>query len=627
LNNILQKALDAIYHGDTKEALRLLRANKRFYPEFDKEIMMLSHRLENVRKDLWLDTQPHKEILQETNKITSAVYDLIGKIKEAKKDISTPQKEQRIISGADLLKHKYFPSASSLVPFGDLLEDLFFKGKYDHRYPIHGPNVIRFTLALFNNENSDSTPGLYKIGADGKNPWKEFNLKYYHQIKDALVEKENPIGDPQENEDSVKNLLLIAALFHDIGKSIKNAKHPEIGANLLRNFDENERLRLIPYLGSAKDKKSMEKNIQNRFALLTSIVQHHDKFGVVSTGEGAPPIFSDILYFTSGKENLHAIKKNVTAVMLLNLADIAAVNTANQGKIKSAAGIADNIKKLREKIGSGDYTSEDVKNEKNETNKLLGICMEESSCLGISHRKLTNVMIDWRDLIKAIDETDGSKLALKKYLLEREKTPSRAIERILRLVEESIITAEAGTLANQEYLSQTTVEGTLLSVLGTYQFLSFCEKYATVVKLDYGLRFFQSVVCACVRKKIYSDYEQRHEEAFKKDEENNRPTKSADRLTEEEVAELSKLDDYDKNQLAKKITSLIIKVLVAVISRYSSIFDLNTQALRRFGVEMTDLSANNQVWHSLIKQLCLDDDKESFALGWMIDEVTIWSFD
>jgi hypothetical protein len=632
LNNILQKAINAIAEGETKEALRLLRDNIHHFPESGKEIMMLSNRLENVLKISRHGTQQRETIVSESNSITSDTYDLIYEI-QSKKDVAASLGEQVLISGADLLKHEYFPNTARLVPFGDLLEDLFFLGKPDHRFPIHGPNVIRFALALFDNEEV-SVPGLFKTDLEGEDPHGEFT-KYHQRIKDILTEKKEKeeAAKAQKKEDSIRNLLQVAALYHDIGKSIKLAKHPEIGANLLRNYKENERQRLISFLGSAGSDGGME-TIQNRFDLLTSIVQHHDKFGVVSTGEGAPPIFSDILYFASNEGHILAVKKNVTAVMLLNLADIAAVNTASESRIKKAAEHAAAIKKVRGKITSRDRGDEmeenvedDIEDEERLLSKLITICLEEQSSLGLNVRKIRNVMHDWSDLIDAIEITKGSKIALKEYLLEREKNPSRTIERILRLVEESMITAKARELAHEDYLSRTTVETTLVSILGTYQFLSFCEKYATVVKLDYGLRFFQSVVCACVREKIYPlNYENRHNEAFEEDEESKRP-KAAARLTKDELAELSKLDTYDKNELTKKITSLITKVLAAIISRYSSIFDLNTQSPRRFGFEMTDLSENSQVWRSLIKQLCLDDDKEAFALSWMIDEVTIWSFD
>lgn len=627
LKNILGEVLNAIAKGETKEALDLLKEKKELYPSCEDDIIMLSNRQANLGGDSIKGIISPREIYEETNKITSAViYHLIPKIK-VHTGLSAAEEEQKPVGKGDLLSHGYFPNYTNLVPFGHLLEDLFFLGKYDHRFPIHGPNVIRFTKALFDNEKS--VPGLYKADAEGHNPWDTFNKQYLLRIKDILIEGEaaDTSGDLQEKEDSIRNLLIVSALYHDIGKSIKNPKHPEIGANLIRNYDENERQKLTAFLSFSNSKNVIE-NRQNRFALLTSIVQHHDKFGVVSTGEGAPPIFSDILYFASNRDNIPAIKKNVTAVMLLNLADIAAVNTANKNKIKNAAEIAKKIKEVRTKISSGNAAREDVQYEKEQIDNLLKICMEEKSCLGISMRKIKNVMQDWNELIDAIVETKGDRLALKEHLLHKEKNPSRTIERILRLVEESVITAEAGELINQDYLSKTTVEATFVSILGTYQFLSFCEKYATVVKLDYGLRFFQSIVCACVRKKIFPlNYAEKHHEAFEKDEENERPTKSADRLTAEEVAELKNMDANDKNRLARKITSLIIKILESVISRYSGVFDLNTHPPRRFGLEMGDLTTNNHVWRSLVEQLCLDEDKESFALSWMIDEVTFWSFD
>ncbi|MCG8406951.1 MAG: HD domain-containing protein, partial [Phycisphaerales bacterium] len=135
------------------------------------------------------------------------------------------------------------------------------------------------------------------------------------------------------NNEKVKvtELLTFAALYHDLGKHIRRANHPQIGANLIRNYDQDQQQALVESLRYSDDSLYSDSK-HNRFALITSIVQHHDKFGVVSTGEGGLPIFSDILYFTSDQTSKSGIRKNITSVMLLNLADISAVNVSSQAK-------------------------------------------------------------------------------------------------------------------------------------------------------------------------------------------------------------------------------------------------------------------------------------------------------
>ena len=56
--------------------------------------------------------------------------------------------------------------------------------------------------------------------------------------------------------------------------------------NLLRNFAEDQRQHLVEALVYQNEPIDRDAN-HNRFSLIVSIIQHHDKFGVVTTGEGA----------------------------------------------------------------------------------------------------------------------------------------------------------------------------------------------------------------------------------------------------------------------------------------------------------------------------------------------------
>lgn len=606
LTDILKQAEDFTQRSDIHTALEIIEENIPLYPIFQSNI-------EDVKRS-YLDWLNQSMVANgKTNPIIEKIFDLITEIR------NTPPSEL-----CNLLLCEFFPKHLHNVPFGEMLEKLFFEN-IDSRYPIHGPNVIRFTNALFSNERAS---GLFRVGSDGTDPRDKYS-SHYDRIKKILIEWKE--GDSPENErrkrEQVQHLLLIAALYHDIGKYIKNPKHPEIGANIIRYYNKKDRQWLTTFLSFGEDRSvdaDLMESRQNRFSLLTSIIQHHDKFGVVSTGEGGLPIFSAILYFASSKENAAAIKKNVTSVMLVNLADIAAVNIAGKTKRDRASTIVKDLLILRaESPKNMDVISE----EKILVKQLINICEEEDSCLGINDRKIKNVMHDWLELIQSIDDTDGSRLAVKEHLFRKEKNSARSIERIYRIIGESIITAKAEILYSRDYLNRNNVESAVVRILGTYQFQSFCEKLATIVKFDYGLKFFQSIVCACVRKYIYkSEFIKAHHESFALDEKSRRP-KNADLLSDEEVKKLAELSFEEKDELVSKITSLVIKTIESIISRYSGIFDLNRNASNLFGIQMGDLSNDNQIWRSIVEQLCLIEEKESFALSWMIDEVTIWPFD
>jgi hypothetical protein len=242
-------------------------------------------------------------------------------------------KEREIIAmsfSSQLLTTNYFPLPADKVPFGDMLNQIFFLPLPDNEdFPIHGPNVIRFIEALVGG-TPDSESGLVKSGDKTGQTMNIYRKFFYQDVIEAL---EVNLGSPQASIEKSKiiELLKAAALYHDIGKSIRRANHPQIGSNLLRNFSEQQSRKLVDILVHDGESENISAKY-NRFSLIDSIIQHHDKFGVACTGEGGLPLFSDVMYFTSDETTINGIKKNLTSVMLMNLADIAAVNVASRDK-------------------------------------------------------------------------------------------------------------------------------------------------------------------------------------------------------------------------------------------------------------------------------------------------------
>ena len=229
-------------------------------------------------------------------------------------------------SSNSLFSHRYFPGADG-IPFGDYLNRLFFDPREDNEdFIIHGPNVVRLTKALVCNR-LQAENGLLAGTEDERRRTSTTYFRYFAPIYHALE-----LGDPDQKKLERAELFMgAAAMFHDIGKTIRRANHPQIGANLLRSFDQEQSNLLVNALQYDGEPDELQSK-HHRFSLICSTTQHHDKFGVVSTGEGALPVFSDILYFTSNEKVLEGIVKNVTSVMLLNLGDIAAVVPGTLGK-------------------------------------------------------------------------------------------------------------------------------------------------------------------------------------------------------------------------------------------------------------------------------------------------------
>lgn len=246
--------------------------------------------------------------------------------------------------------------------------------------------------------------------------------------------------------------------------------------------------------------------------------------------------------------------------------------------------------------------------------------MEETSCLGLDSRKVKNVLDDWKILIGAIDNktVQGNRVLLKQFLLEVEKNPARAIQRILRLLRESALTSNSAEILDIRYISPTSVESVLVGTLGAHQFQSFCEMYATVVKLDYGLNFFKAILCASIRTAIHPNYSVKF---------NTEKNLAWNRLNTDENKSLRNLEDRDKSELARKITVLFVKVLEGLVSRYSGVLDYSSLTPRRFGFQMRDLTLDEKIRDTIIDLLCIQEAKDSIALTWIVDEVSIWSFD
>ncbi|MGD0547152.1 MAG: HD domain-containing protein [Terracidiphilus sp.] len=514
----------------------------------------------------------------------------------------------------NFLANRYFPAPN--IPFGAFLDGVFFSPIEDNLdFPIHGPNVLRLTRALV--DGKLDAPGLIKT-RDEIGGVTDIYLRSYSAVMKALEASiETHSADRREQ---VRELLTVAALFHDIGKYIRKAKHAQIGVNLLRNYDETLRKNLVDGLAFTTDDPSSNSK-ENRFSLISSIIQHHDKFGVVSTGEGGLPIFSDILYFSSNADALDGIRKNITSVMLVNLADMAAVYTVQDSIQLEARLYAARIAQLRSgapfrvpKGVSADLAQSVSEMSQEEAFEAWGALIERGECcLGLTSAMIANVLSDWSILINAVqnNQVRGSRIALKLFLLQAEKNPARTIERILRLLHAVSSAVDASTL--QEYISTTTVESVLVGTLGAHQFQRFCEQFATVAKLDYALAFFRAVMCACVRSALGV-------QALL-------PKPLCGLLTPEESSALKNLDSRSKSILSDRLTILFVRVLESLVGRYSGVLDHSASHPRRFGFQLRDLTLDDKIRESIVRLLCVDEQKEPIALTWIADEVTIWSMD
>lgn len=486
------------------------------------------------------------------------------------------------------------------APFAAQLNELFFSPRESDNldFPIHGPNVIRFVLGVLDpktitRQTLHNMPGLSprdsaQLGI--------VNNKLFHHLPSILqclgVARNQPLPD------RTKAFLAICALYHDLGKVIRRANHPQIGANLLRNYQLNETRKLVH--GLALNNGEGEEARHNRFSRLVSVVQHHDKFGVVSTGEGGLPIFSDIPYFRSSQGHLEGILQNVTSVMLVNLADAAAVNTADKATQRSS---------LKEAKSVFHATPQNVGLIHAHLDNLMDMCTTPENSRGLDERLVNDLLDDWSLLCDVLRQPDvhGDRGLLKRHLLELERNPARAIERILRILRVAAGSCGAQTLAAS--FSSTLVESVLVGALGSYQLQAFCDQLAAVVKFDYGLGFFRALICGCVRKVLATDPEHHQ----------------VKRLTPGEQAALAAAPAEHDN-IAQLATERVIQVIKGLLGRYAGVLGPSADQSRRFGIQMNGLSQEERILSTIIDFLCFQN-KEFIAVTWIADEVSIWSLD
>lgn len=120
-----------------------------------------------------------------------------------------------------LFVQQYFPKNLD-IPFGEYLNQLFFNPRQDNLdFVIHGPNVVRLTRALVNNRLREES-GLL-TGTDEEQ--RQTFDTYYNTFKPINQALELRKGDHKARE-KVEALLSIAAMFHDIGKTIRRGNHP-----------------------------------------------------------------------------------------------------------------------------------------------------------------------------------------------------------------------------------------------------------------------------------------------------------------------------------------------------------------------------------------------------------------
>jgi hypothetical protein len=326
------------------------------------------------------------------------------------------------LQDADDILSKGFPDQNQLkrFPYGDLLCKL---REDDNRYQDHGPKVLQAMNTLLGNDPDRLVKG--DVNDDEES----------HLLRNTKVEIEKHFAPFGAN---TRALFRVAALYHDIGKYIIKERHPTIGWYTMEYLNPDHKDALRSLLGERED----------YLQLLMVMVRDHDEFGVLATGEASYPIL--LRAANSLGNNLDDRKRIISAIMWLNLADIAAT------------------------LGP-DLTMSDVKKIIEDLNwflAALGVCNETKERLD-----------DY--VIRKASEEDLVVQRIGRLLLES----SRGVPKSSRLSELCKLDRQKEPMVFQKVRKQLeTVYSTQIPRL------NFCFQFTHICKLDYGKRFLTSLV-------------------------------------------------------------------------------------------------------------------------------------
>lgn len=240
-----------------------------------------------------------------------------------------------------------------------------------------------------------------------------------------------------------ESFLRVAALYHDIGKTISDDHHVSRGVHLMRDVNETTRRAVETLFDNVPDRRCF-----------WNVLRHHDAFGTLCTGEASFPALADLVAWFESKDvppsPFHSPLSQMSLLLWLNIADVNAVLAAIPG------------------------------------------------VRGISTVEAGRYLADWEDIQNHFGEEGKQRSAtnredFRRWAFQRAATAEMTIGRIARLVASSYKRVAGRISPDTEALIATLTEEELQALHGP-RFERFCSRFARFCKVDYGLRFFYALM-------------------------------------------------------------------------------------------------------------------------------------
>jgi hypothetical protein len=254
---------------------------------------------------------------------------------------------------------------------------------------------------------------------------------------DSIPLDHPPYFGSEQQAKFAEGFLRVAALYHDIGKTISDDRHVSRGVHVIVDLDRSNR----------RDMESFFRDSWNTRCFL-ALLKHHDVYGCLCTGEASLPALGDMISWTSSIEMEPASGRSA-------LAQFSFLNWLN---------IADSDASLLQYLG------------------------------GITTVEANRYLQDWKlvtDFIKKRLEfkQPAKRAEFTEWAITEASRGDSTIRRIARLVATCFRTVTGWIDSQRESEIQTLVEEELQALHGP-RFQKFARRFTRFVKLDYALRFF-----------------------------------------------------------------------------------------------------------------------------------------
>jgi hypothetical protein len=350
----------------------------------------------------------------------------------------------------------------------------------------------------------------------------------------------------------IRKFLRIVSLYHDIGKVYHRDRHPVLGRHLLESLSDKNR----------RDFLDLFKGEEEVFYQMLELVGHHDVFGMLCTGEASR---TSLIDSSSLKlSDIETAENLIDGLVILNLGDI--------------------------------YGS-------------IGIIPEE---------RFDMIVSDWayfKNVLQDSHKKNLSKRQIEENIIEKEQEPEMAAERIKRLLISMIMYSDRAKIEAQKasydrkkildaISSDDIIRSALVKQLGS-SLSVFCSDFALVCKLDYMLRFLNSLANKWIDHCI-GEYTNSLRQKGNK-------TINVSKIEFDNILTVSCIEN---------MAVILIEILNRLVSGYSDLTRTRDNKRRRIGLELMGLSRSNDIGIRVI-QLIIDGIRAE-GMNWIADEATSW---